>query len=619
MRVAAFTTALLCHFFAAIPVLAKPVVLAVQGALRTVSGGAVADGDYPLGVAFYPDSSGGTPLYVEKFLGVAVKGGFFALDVGSADPTKVLDDALFGTAPGKPQGLWIGVQVGSEPELQRVQARPVVLAIHARAADKAYALECSGCIDTGAVKEGAITGDKIAAGSIEAKHVNFSYASSKSKGGPAESAEFANAAKIAEVAKNAEAAAVADEAKSANKLACTGCVTVEHLAGNVVADLIAKKQLAAVAASGKFGDLTGGPDLSGYGALDKSNKWKEAQDFQEQEALLFRFQNAGKDPVPCTDKNVGLSYYNTADQTLRVCNGKEFMSFAQTVPLGSKDNPAASCAAVLKAIPASKSGIFWLKPKGAPFQAYCDMTNGGGGWTMALNLDTSDGHVSWWADPIWTDGKDFGDVTTPYDGDHKSLAFMDLEGTSEVMIAVHEQGKWKGWRSWTKADGKSLHTLIAGSGDNTVLGKAVSGGDISQIPGVERLVRTSTVLYANHCVQTGGGCVQAGGGSPDGDRIASHESAPSDNVGGGLGNWHDMGYCCGGKSYAGQGCNGIAFRTTSEAQTGWAACYGGNPAGFFGSDTFGPATNSCTDSTGCQFSNWSQQAGVNFDYAVFLR
>jgi hypothetical protein len=40
------------------------------------------------------------------------------------------------------------------------------------------------------------------------------------------------------------------------------------------------------------------------------------------------------------------------------------------------------------------SGVYWIETGSAgPYQVYCDMQRDGGGLTMVLNLDTSDGHV----------------------------------------------------------------------------------------------------------------------------------------------------------------------------------------------------------------------------------
>jgi cysteine-rich repeat protein len=55
-------------------------------------------------------------------------------------------------------------------------------------------------------------------------------------------------------------------------LACSGCVTAAHLGDKAIDDLIAAGRLAKVAKTGAFGDLSGGPDLSGYALSAKLAK-----------------------------------------------------------------------------------------------------------------------------------------------------------------------------------------------------------------------------------------------------------------------------------------------------------------------------------------------------------
>jgi hypothetical protein len=182
-------------------------------------------------------------------------------------------------------------------------------------------------------------------------------------------------------------------------------------------------------------------------------------------------------------------------------------------------------------------------------------------------------------------------------------------------VVVHQQGTYVGWKSFQKVNAKTLYELLQG-GDNTQIANAVINSSIGSIWSGERLVRTSTALYANRCVQTGGGCVRASGRVAQiivSGRIGSVEASPSDNSGGGLGNWHDMNYCCSGSSYAGHSCNGSAFRTTSEAQGGWSSCSG--QAGYFGTDTFGASGNTCSDAS-CTKSGWASASSYAYDYAI---
>jgi len=100
----------------------------------------------------------------------------------------------------------------------------------------------------------------------------------------------------------------------------------------------------------------------------------------------FQFFAAPSHPVACDALQLGYTYLNTTANALYICNGTEFFPLALAVPPGStKDNPAASCKEILAKNPLAKDGAYWLSAGGAtPFQAWCDMTTSGGGWTRCL-------------------------------------------------------------------------------------------------------------------------------------------------------------------------------------------------------------------------------------------
>ena len=283
---------------------------------------------------------------------------------------------------------------------------------------------------------------------------------------------------------------------------------------------------------------------------------------------------------------------------------------------------AASCGQIAMGDPNAPSGVYQLDVDGEggadPFMAYCDMDIDEGGWTLVLNLDTSDNHVMWWADPLWTDANTHGTAQNALTADYKGEAWNQLAGATEILLVVHEEGALLGWKTFAKVDGATMYDHFQGA-DNVLIGTAVNALDVGNpdLWANETLVRSSLTLYANHCIQNGGQCTSGSAGSPDGNRISSPQSTPANNLGGGLGNWADMNYCCGANDYgSGKVCNGQAFRTASEAQSGWAPCYGGT--GHYGTDSKAPTTNTCSNA-GCSQANWSENNGFDYDYSIYLR
>ncbi|MEY3012737.1 MAG: hypothetical protein RIT45_1472 [Pseudomonadota bacterium] len=133
---------------------AGPSAVALEGVLQSNAGPA-ADGTYAVVARLWTAESGGSAVWTEGPLQVEVVGGRFSLALGEKVPL---------TATVVAQGGWLGLQVGSDPELPRRPLRAVPFALQAdlaasatnastaTVADTAKSLACTGCVGVAALK-----------------------------------------------------------------------------------------------------------------------------------------------------------------------------------------------------------------------------------------------------------------------------------------------------------------------------------------------------------------------------------------------------------------------------------------------------------------------------------
>lgn len=166
-------------------VCADALTLPAEGRLSTIAGGPVADGVYAVKFRLYPSKDAQVAVWEETWVGLQVTLGMFYAELGTQDLKSPITPELL----VQNQELWLSIQVSLDPELPRVRVGRVPYAVHALIADKLA---------------GPLDGKQIADGSLPGKAVDFPYAASNQKGGPAVD------------------------------LQCTGCVGLSDLADDVL-------------------------------------------------------------------------------------------------------------------------------------------------------------------------------------------------------------------------------------------------------------------------------------------------------------------------------------------------------------------------------------------------
>ena len=127
-----------------------------------------------------------------------------------------------------------------------------------------------------------------------------------------------------------------------------------------------------------------------------------------------------------------------------------------------------SCKTILANNPNASSGTYTLDPDGnggvAPFEVYCEMGVDEGGWTMAMSLNTADGHISSLTDNIWTVKAESGSFAARWSADYKSPASVNVSGTQLLLVIRSHNGQEGadpvGWRSWNLDGAKEFQDFF---------------------------------------------------------------------------------------------------------------------------------------------------------------
>ena len=242
-----------------------------------------------------------------------------------------------------------------------------------------------------------------------------------------------------------------------------------------------------------------------------------------------------------------------------------------------------------------------------------------GDWSLALNIDSSDGHTVEYSNlGFWQSTTETGGATSDpmlsLTQDFKDPVVFSSVVATDVLIVVHNEGTALGWRTWelvntdeplsyyfTLANNcASTSSVITTASKNCgVMAVESTGGYVGTLSSEEPLVNNNgavQALYSN-----------AGTGSQDFNRLTT-ACAGDDNTGWGLGTTYDV-QCIYGSCGTTYTCSGTSDRPQADAYLNHAGSH--FSGGMIGTD------NLCNAgaSTPCQ---WSTTSGLEYDYAVYV-
>ena len=190
------------------------------------------------------------------------------------------------------------------------------------------------------------------------------------------------------------------------------------------------------------------------------------------------------------------------------CGGKDCADFDAALPDSKGNCNYKSCQDAYLA-GAKLDGVYSIDVDGAgptaAFDAYCDQTTNGGGWTLVANVAPVDGNnVGYNNQAFWTTNAEYGSLTNRFSNDYKSPAAYLVTGAALMIQSsgVGSAGAIIGWRRWpflgTQTYDAMFSTGIVGVHATdlceTASSDAVSVGTTNSF---DDIIRQGTCLYAD--------------------------------------------------------------------------------------------------------------------------
>ena len=244
---------------------------------------------------------------------------------------------------------------------------------------------------------------------------------------------------------------------TALELACSGCVAASHLGPSVLASLLADGAVTAVklaagaVTTDKLAD--GAVTAAKLGIVCPAGQLLKHDDggwvCSADEGGIWNTGAGGSASYPgpvqigesesaCDAGLAGAMRYAPADKTMEFCDGDAWRPIYTPPKNGQSQAQAGqTCETLLTNGFNAGNAIYWIDPGGGSsddaFQAYCDMTTDGGGWTLLGTISGADAN-QWNAEPgLWGTSGVVGSINQ-LTLDYKSRAWNELDITGAEVI-----------------------------------------------------------------------------------------------------------------------------------------------------------------------------------------